>query len=191
MDKNKLIVVVGPNGVGKTRLTDFLRDNLESCNLYRLSGHQKKDLTGLEKSELMYEALLQYLKKMEDVPMTLLFDSFLFTEEVHSRLKYKEYDFSKTYQILLDKLLNLNYDIYYINLFLENQDLFIERLNSREHHKYHNITVQSSIKQQAIYQNISDELKRKKVNVLDLKMDNYEEAYNKLLDFLESEKGEK
>lgn len=184
MNKNKLIIVVGPNGVGKTRLTDFLRDNLESCNLYRLSGHQKKDLSGLEKSKVMYEALLQYLKKMETVPMTLLFDSFFFTEEVHSRLKYKEYDFSNIYQNLLENFLSLNYDIYYINLYLENQDLFIERLSSRDHHKYHDITVESSIEQQVIYQNISDELKQKQIKVLDLKMDDYDKAYNKLCNYL-------
>ena len=47
---NKLIVVVGPHGVGKTRLTDYLREHLESCNLFRLSGQPDKSKEGLIKS---------------------------------------------------------------------------------------------------------------------------------------------
>ena len=34
----RLIIVEGPQGVGKTTLANYLRDNIVGSNLYRLSG---------------------------------------------------------------------------------------------------------------------------------------------------------
>ena len=42
--KNRLIIVEGPQGTGKTNLTNFLRENIPSSNLYRLSGQKDKTL---------------------------------------------------------------------------------------------------------------------------------------------------
>ena len=90
---NRLIIVVGPHGVGKTRLTDYLRDHIESCNLYRLSGQPEKGIDGLTKSVHMYEALFTYLGLMKDVSVTLLFDSFFMTEEAMCEIQDKVYSF--------------------------------------------------------------------------------------------------
>ena len=87
--KNRLIIVEGPQGTGKTSLTNYLRDNIASSNLYRLSGQKDKTLTGKKYSEIMYKALLDYLERMQIVPMTILFDRTFFSEEVYARLGYK------------------------------------------------------------------------------------------------------
>ena len=59
----KLIIVEGPQGTGKTTLTNYLRDNLPAINLYRLQGQKDKTLTGKEVSTKMYDYLLNYMNK--------------------------------------------------------------------------------------------------------------------------------
>lgn len=46
MKKSKIIIVEGPQGTGKTTLSNFFRENLPGANLYRLSGQKDKTLTG-------------------------------------------------------------------------------------------------------------------------------------------------
>lgn len=38
----KCIIVEGPQGCGKTSLTNYLRDNIAASNLYRLTGNKDK-----------------------------------------------------------------------------------------------------------------------------------------------------
>ena len=38
MANSKIVIVEGPQGVGKTTITDFLRHSMKYTNLYRLSG---------------------------------------------------------------------------------------------------------------------------------------------------------
>ena len=85
---NRLIVVEGPQGTGKTTLANYLRESIPVSNLYRLSGQKDKTITGRDVSIKMYHALLDYLKAMESVPMDLVFDRTFFTEEVYARLGY-------------------------------------------------------------------------------------------------------
>ncbi len=176
---NRLIVVEGPQGTGKTTLANYLRESIPGSNLYRLSGQKDKSITGRDISIKMYDALLDYLKAMEDVPMDLVFDRTFFTEEVYSRLGYKDYSFTDNYYKLEDRFANLNYEKYFINLYLENTDLFKKRLE-RVHHDYQAFSVQSSIDQQNTYRNIADELSSKGVIVENLAMDNFDEAYDKV-----------
>ena len=67
MANSKLIVVEGPQGAGKTTITDYLRNSIKHTNLYRLSGISDSTKSGLEKSKKMYIDLLEYTKKMEKV----------------------------------------------------------------------------------------------------------------------------
>ena len=80
MTKNRIIIVEGPQGTGKTTLTNYLRDNIPASNLYRLSGQKDKTNNGKEKSIIMYNALLDYLYKMQEVEMDLIFDRTFFTD---------------------------------------------------------------------------------------------------------------
>ena len=54
MSNSKLIVVEGPQGAGKTTITDFLRYSLSYTNLYRLCGTSDSTPTGKQKAEEMY-----------------------------------------------------------------------------------------------------------------------------------------
>lgn len=176
---NRLIVVEGPQGTGKSTLANYFRDNIPSSNLYRLSGQKDKTITGKNISKKMYNTLLDYLKNMQEIPMDLIFDRTFFTEEVYARLGYKEYSFTDVYEDLLNKFLKLNYDIYFINLYLENTKLFEQRLK-RVHHNYQSFSIDNSVNQQNVYRDIADDLKMKGVTVENLAMDNFDEAYEKV-----------
>ena len=57
MKKEKIIIVEGPQGAGKTTITDYLRNTLPYTNLYRLSGISDSTKAGLEKVNKYYETL--------------------------------------------------------------------------------------------------------------------------------------
>ena len=44
--RNRIIIVDGPQGTGKTTLANFLRENIDGANLYRLSGQKEKSVRG-------------------------------------------------------------------------------------------------------------------------------------------------
>ena len=104
----RIIIIEGPQGCGKTTLSNFLRENIPSSNLYRLSGQKSKTNEGKILSIKMYNALLKYMAEMESIPMDLIFDRTFFTEYVYASLGYKEYPFEEEYQIYLERLLKIN-----------------------------------------------------------------------------------
>ena len=181
--KSKLIIVEGPQGTGKTTLTNYLRENLASSNLYRLSGQKDKSEKGKKASEKMYEALLDYLEKMQEISMDLIFDRTFFTEEIYSRLGYKEYDFSDIYQNLLKRLNKLDFEKYLIILYLENTDLYEERLKRDFHHNYQTFSLENSKHQQQAYLNLGDELSNNTENtikIIRLPMDDFTKSYQEI-----------
>ena len=181
--KSKLIIVEGPQGTGKTTLTNYLRENLASSNLYRLSGQKDKSEKGKKASEKMYEALLDYLEKMQEIPMDLIFDRTFFTEEIYSRLGYKEYDFSDIYQNLLERLNKLDFEKYLIILYLENTELYEERLKRDFHHNYQAFSLENSEHQQQAYLKLGEELSNNNENtikIIRLPMDDFTKSYQEI-----------
>src|SRR5699024_3167044 len=118
----------GQQGAGKTTITDFIRYSLSSTNLYRLNGTADSSPTGRKKSEEMYVDLLEYIKKLENKSINLVFDRTFFTEENYCRLGKKQYTFSDIYEKLLEDFSKLDFDIYYITLYLQDESLYNERL---------------------------------------------------------------
>ena len=74
MANSKLIVVEGAQGAGKTTITDYLRNSVKYTNLYRLCGTSDSSISGLKKAEEMYIDLIDYIKKLENKSINLLFD---------------------------------------------------------------------------------------------------------------------
>ena len=150
MANSKLIIVEGPQGAGKTTVTDFIRHGLKYTNLYRLCGTSDSTPSGKEKAKDMYVDLLDYIKRMENKSINLVFDRTFFTEEIYCRLDFKQYKFSDVYEDLLEKFSKLDFDIYYITLYLENTDLFANRLSrdGKAVLDYAKFTIESSINQQ-------------------------------------------
>lgn len=178
--RGNIIIVEGPQGVGKSTLANFLRDNLPTTNLYRLSGILDKTLTGKEKNKTMYLGLINYMESLEETKLNLVFDRTFFSEEVYCKLGYKEYDFDDVYERLVKKLSYLDFDIYFVALYLENTKIYEERLK-RVHHNYQSFSIDSSVKQQNEYLKLADNLKDTSINVLKIPMDDFDLGYKKLI----------
>lgn len=180
----------GPQGCGKTSLTNYLRDNIAASNLYRLTGNKDKTITGKEKSRKMYYALLNYMKEIENSDVNIIFDRTFFTEQVYALLGYKDYDFTDVYEELLKKFNELNYDVYYISLYLKDVNIFETRLK-REHHNYQAFSLENSTNQQKAYQSLIPEIKKlKNTKVYELAMDDFNLAYQEINKILGINKGE-
>ena len=189
MERNNIIIIEGPQGTGKSTLASYLRDNIASSNLYRLSGQRDKTNKGLEQSKLMYDALFSYLQNMQNIPMDMIFDRTFTSEEVYARLGYKEYSFTEQYKRYSALLNELYYKIYYFNLYLENVDLFRQRLDRPSHHNYQAFSLDNSVNQQKAYRDVASELSTyDNINVIDLPMDNFEESYGQVRRILKMEK---
>ncbi len=180
LKKRNIIIIEGPQGVGKSTLANFLRDNLPSTNLYRLSGINDKTKTGKEKNEIMYLELIDYMKKLEKTELNMVFDRFFFSEQVYSKLGYKEYLFDDVYEKLLNKFYELNYNIYFVVLYLKNKKLYEKRLK-RVHHNYKEFSLKSSVDQQKTYLELADNIDKSKVKVIKVAMDDYKDGYDKII----------
>lgn len=186
MEKSKLIIVEGPQGVGKTGLTTYLREKIPSCDLYRLSGIKDKTITGFEKSKQRYYSLLAYLKEQEKVGLNELFDRTYVTDYVYANLGYKEYDFTEDFQNLTKKLNDLNFDIYYFSLYLEDIEIFRERIQRKDKHQYQEFSLDNSINQQNEYKKVAKYFRTfDNIKVYEIATDDFDKAYSKIDKILE------
>ena len=174
MANSKIIVIEGAQGAGKTTITDYLRNSVKHTNLYRLSGISDSTKAGLQKSKKMYEDLNEYIKKMENLNINLLFDRTFFSEENYCRLGFKDYSFTEVYNKLLDEFSKLDFDIYYITLYLSDESLYEKRLQreGKVEPKYAKFNVSNSIKQQNTYLEMSKEIKEKYSSIKTIEIDN-------------------
>lgn len=174
MSNSKIIIVEGPQGAGKTTITDYIRKVIPYTNLYRLSGTADITKAGKEKAKVMYEDLMDYIEKLQNKSINLLFDRTFFTEEVYCRLGFKDYSFTEVYNKLLNRLSQMDFDIYYITLYLGNEDEYITRLDrdGKAKVKFTKFEKQSSVNQQNEYLKLADEIKEKYKNIHVVNIDN-------------------
>lgn len=190
MSKSKIIIVEGAQGAGKTTVTDYLRNVVKHTNLYRLSGVSDATITGYEKSKKMYYDLLDYMKNMENLDINLLFDRTFFSEENYCRLGKKEYSFTEVYNDLVEKFSKLDFDIYYITIYLENESLYEERLKreGKVEPAYAKFSGENSVKQQREYLKMAEEIQNKYASINVFNIENsrdFEETKKELNKILE------
>ncbi len=189
MANSKIIIVEGPQGAGKTTVTDYIRHFLPHTNLYRLCGTSDKTITGKEKAAKMYYGLLNYIESLQNDSINLLFDRTFFTEEIYCRLGYKEYSFSDVYEKLLEQLSKMDFEFYYITLYLHDEDEYEKRLlrDDKGITGYAKYTKENSISQQNAYLQMADEIASKYPHFHVIKFDNLipmEEMKDKIKEIL-------
>ena len=189
MANSKLIVVEGAQGAGKTTVTDFLRYSLSYTNLYRLCGTSDSSVEGKKKAEDMYINLLEYIKKMENKSINLVFDRTFFTEENYCRLGKKDYTFTDVYEKLLEEFSKLDFEIYYITLYLEDIEKYHTRLDRKDKATFKNskFEAENSINQQRVYLEMAQEIKEKypSIQVRNIANDrDFEETKKELIEFI-------
>ena len=152
---------------GKKTITDFLRYSLSYTNLYRLCGTSDSSKEGKKKAEDMYINLLEYIKKMENKNINLVFDRTFFTEENYCRLGKKDYTFTDVYEKLLEEFSKLDFEIYYITLYLEDVEKYNARLDRKDKAAFKNskFEAENSINQQRVYLQMAEEIKEKYPNI--------------------------
>ena len=173
MANSKLIVVEGPQGAGKTTVTDFIRHKIPYTNLYRLSGSSDSSPAGKPKSVAMYNDLLDYISKLQNKSINLVFDRTFFTEYVYCTLGFKEFEYREEFETFLERFANLDFDIYYITLYLSDTDEFEKRLarDDKGINKYAKFSKESSVKQQEAYMEVAEEIQEKygdKIHVVNI-----------------------
>lgn len=175
--KDVIIIVEGPQGVGKTTFTNYLREHMAATDLYRLSGIKDKTEAGLTKIRVKYEKLIEYMENCTDINM--IFDRTFFTNEIYSRLGYNKHSFSETYNSLLQKLDNMknieNYDVYLVILYLKDEELYEQRIK-RQKHQYQKFEAQASVMQQREYLKMADEVEKEAKNIKVVRFANDDEA---------------
>lgn len=181
MCRGNIIIIEGPQGVGKSTMANFVRDNLATSNLYRLSGIKDKTKNGYNKNKIMYLGLINYMESLEETELNLIFDRTFFSEQVYSKLGYKDYCFDDVYDRLVKKLSELDYNIYFVVLYLKDTSLYEKRIR-RQHHNYQKFSVESSINQQKVYLELIDNIKYKNIHKLKIATDDYNKAYKKLIE---------
>ena len=189
MANSKLIVVEGAQGAGKTTVTDFLRYSLSYTNLYRLCGTSDTSKEGKKKAEEMYINLLEYIKKMENKSINLVFDRTFFTEENYCRLGKKDYIFTDVYEKLLEDFSKLDFEIYYITLYLKDVEKYNTRLDRKDKATFKNskFEAENSINQQKVYLEMAEDIKKKYPNIKVANISNdreFEETKKELRDFI-------
>ena len=189
MANSKLIVVEGAQGAGKTTITDFLRYSLSYTNLYRLCGTSDTSIEGKKKAKEMYVNLLEYIKKMENKSINLVFDRTFFTEENYCRLGKKDYTFTDVYETLLEDFSKLDFEIYYITLYLKDVEKYHTRLNRKDKATFKNskFDAENSINQQRVYLEMAEEIKEKYPNIHTINIANdkeLEETKKELREFI-------
>ena len=189
MANSKLIVVEGAQGAGKTTVTDFLRYSLSYTNLYRLCGTSDSSVEGKKKAEDMYINLLEYIKKMENKSINLVFDRTFFTEENYCRLGKKDYTFTDVYEKLLEDFSKLDFEIYYITLYLKDVEKYHKRLDRKDKAAFKNskFEAENSINQQRVYLEMAEEIQEKYPNIQVRNIANdrdFEETKKELREFI-------
>ena len=189
MANSKLIVVEGPQGAGKTTITDYLRYTIPYTNLYRLCGTADSTPAGKKKAETMYRDLVEYLKKLGNQSINLVFDRTFFTEENYCRLGKKDYTFTDVYEKLLEDFSKLDFEIYYITLYLKEVEKYNTRLDRKDKATFKNskFEAENSINQQKVYLEMAEDIKKKYPNIKVANISNdreFEETKKELRDFI-------
>ena len=169
--KPQIIVVEGPQGAGKTTITNLIREQLAHTNMLRLTGGKSDSLEMIKANYGAIQDMLDTLA-MNSVDINYVFDRTFTTEWCYRRLGYKGDDvnsFDGIGRELINRLVNLHtkYNITFVVLTATEEEM-AERL-LRDKPQYNNVKfcVENSKKQEEMFIEILDkEVDKSKANII-------------------------
>ena len=163
MSKQKLIIVEGAICSGKSSLSKALREQMPHTMLMDLSSIEKDN----EPNSYMYHAdIMNMILDMKGYGSNFVLSRSYISNEIYARLGKKDYDNSRNFRILTNKLelLQYWYDVKIVIL-ASNPNEYERRLGKRNKFEYVEHSVDEALKQQKQYLLIADELRNKGFDV--------------------------
>lgn len=156
--KNKIIIIEGATGSGKSSVSNILREQMLSTNLLRLSGIKDKTKTGEFKSFSYHKSVLMMMLDCEDCDVNWILERSYLSDKIYCNMGLKEYDFD-TQSHVLKTILSMLTEAYDVHLFLlvADKETYKTRL-LRDKAAYEEFSVESAIRQQKEYLDEVDKL---------------------------------
>ena len=131
MSKNKLYIVEGAQGAGKTTVSRLIREQKTYTVLMSLSGTSDKTLAGEEKVFKEHWASLRMVDDCKGCDLNFVWDRSFITERNYCLLGIKAYSFAVNYNSLMSYLNHIadDYDVHLI-LLTASPDVFVEDIKA-------------------------------------------------------------
>lgn len=191
MAKNKLYIIEGAQGAGKTTISRLIRENKTYTVLVSLSGTSDKTLAGEEKVFKEHWASLRMVDDCKGCDLNFVWDRSFLTERNYCLLGYKEYSFSRNYNSLLAYLKHIadDYDVHLILLTASPDELATRLKRDKPQFLDVAFNVQNSINQQETYIHMLKDIKRECPNINCTTYDtNGKDPYDIVYDIIEGSK---
>lgn len=152
-----LLIIEGSICSGKSSLSKALREQMPHTMLMDLSSIEKDS----EPNSYMYHAnIMNMILDMKGYGSNFVLSRSYISNEIYARLNKKDYDNSRNFRILTNKLelLQYWYDVKIVIL-ASNPNEYERRLNKRDKFEYVKHTKKEALAQQKQYLLIADELR--------------------------------
>lgn len=185
MEKSRIIIVEGPQGSGKSTITNLLRETMTSVNLIRMSGVKDKGMTGKEKSFFVHRTTFEMINKLSKCDINFILDRSFLSEVLYCDLGFKPYD-SRGWQEYFKGIMNNlkeNYDLEFV-LLKPHKDELKERLK-RDKGEYQKFNVESSLNQSNKYLELFQDsfFENFSVNIIEVKGKKPVEIVQEIIDY--------
>lgn len=131
MKRPKLIITEGHRLTGKSTISKHLGNGINYATRINPTGFKEDGIEGRDKIVNYYHNWVLFLMSFKDTDTTFIFDRFLFSEIVYSRL-YKSYNFNSfLYKRMLKSILEVA-DIELYVYSLDNEPELRSRMNRKK-----------------------------------------------------------
>jgi len=119
----KVIILEGAYAVGKTEISNRLRERIPHSHLFRLSDIDYELLNTRQLMIDYYKGLFNFIESQKGLPAVFIFDRFFLSEQVYSHL-YKPYSFMSPYIDFMEELSNSTYPVTTYLIEVDNEQIY-------------------------------------------------------------------